>query len=363
MTGGHAVTSTLLTGENYKLRPSKRHGISLDQFIARHIGGETRFDKLVLAVGGGQATTVSFDQNGTPFPDRIGSAQDFYNRLSITDPKAQTRLRKEIASNRSILDDLRTEVGALEARLDTADRSRLDHYLTAIRDLEARMAKDIKWARIDKPQLPEGYTLPKSTGRGMHAPMPAMFDVAVLALQTDSTRVMSIAIGTGTPEIEGIEFSATQGKVEEKIAQLLAMEEAAMEQIARFLTKLTEATDVDGRPLLDTTTVLLLSSGIGNAHSHSNQHLPRACRRRRLQAPGPRESPRQGHPAVQPLRRFRPTPQRGLRAIRHQHRRLHGSVLTAFNPRPSHFHFSASNFPPRQNPVLPPPAAPPVAGR
>ena len=279
MTGGHAVTSTLLSGENYKLRPSKRHGISLDQYIASHIGGETRFDKLVLAVGGGEATTVSFDQNGTPFPDRINSPLELYNRLFVTDPKAQARLRDQVEADRSILDGLRSETKTLENRLGPGDRERLDHYLTAVRDLEARMAKDIKWAGIGKPEPPDGFPQPKVTGRGMHAAMPALFEAAALALQTDSTRVMSIAIGAGTPEIEGIEFSATyhqlshHGKIPEKIEQLLAIEEATMVQIARFLTKLQETKDTGGRPLLDNTTVLL-SSGIGNAHSHSNQHLP-----------------------------------------------------------------------------------------
>ena len=46
-----------------------------------------------------------------------------------------------------------------------------------------------------------------------------------------------------------------------------------MKQVARFLDRLATTTDADGRSLLDTTTVML-SSGIGNAHSHSNQHLP-----------------------------------------------------------------------------------------
>ncbi len=282
VSGGHAVTSTLLTGENYKLRRTKRHGISLDQFIAGEIGGETRFDKFVLNAGsGGVATTVSFDANGTPFPDVIASPLDLYNRLFITDPKAQERLRTDIESNRSILDGLRDEAKQFERQLGAEDKARLDHFLTAIRDLEARMTKQIKWSGIDKPVPPNGSEKPSSkpTGRGMHAPMPAMFNAATLALQTDSTRVMSIAIPAGPPEIEGIEFTATyhqlshHGKEEEKIAQLLAIEEVHMQHIARFLDRLATTTDANGKPLLDSTTVML-SSGIGNAHSHSNQHLP-----------------------------------------------------------------------------------------
>ena len=281
VSGGHAVTSTLLTGENFKLRLNKRHGISLDQYIANEIGGETRFDKLVLNSAGGVATTVSFDANGTPYPDRISSPQELYKRLFVTDPKAQARLKDDIEANRSILDGLRAEAKRFETQLDAGDRERLDKFLTAIRDLEERMAKQIKWSKIDKPAPPKGSETPpaKATGRGMHAHMPAMFDAATLALQTDSTRVMSIAIPAGTPEIEGMEFTATyhqlshHGKREDKITQLLAIEDAHMAQVGRFIDQLATTTDANGQPLLDSTTVML-SSGIGNAHSHSNQHLP-----------------------------------------------------------------------------------------
>ncbi len=282
VSGGHAVTSTLLTGENFKLRLSKRHGISLDQYIANEIGGETRFDRFDLNTGGGGvATPVSFDANGTPNPDRISSALELYSRLFVTDPKAQARLRDDIEANRSILDGLRTEAKRFERLLDAGDRERLDHFLTAIRDLEARMAKQIKWSKIPKPEPPEGAENPPArvTGKGMHALMPAMFDTAVLALQTDSTRVMTIAIPAGNPVIEGLELIATyhqlshHGKREDKITQLLAIEDAHMEQVGRFIDKLATTTDANGQPLLDSTMVML-SSGIGNAHSHSNQHLP-----------------------------------------------------------------------------------------
>ena len=282
MSGGHAVTSTLLTGENFNLLPVKRHGISLDQFIAAEVGAETRFDKMIVVLpGGGESTQVSFDANGTPFPDRIKSATDFYERLFVTDPEAQKRLRVEIESNRSILDGLRSEVKNFEGRLNATDRERLDHFLTAIRDLEKRMAKQIKWSGIEKPVPPNGFSPPGKGPaiRDSHTAMGVMFDLATLALQTDSTRIMTLAIPGGTPEMPGIEFSATyhqlshHGKREDKIKQLLMIEDAHMKQIGRFLDKLATTTDVHGGALLDSTMVML-SSGIGNAHSHSNQHLP-----------------------------------------------------------------------------------------
>ena len=272
--GGHTITSTLLTGINYEHRPNKRHTLSIDQFIADRVGDQTRFDKLVV----GHAP-VSYDVNGTQFPDRINDGRDFYRRLFVTDDAERRRLSETIARKRSILDSLRREAKALSANLNAGDRDRLDHYLTAIRTLEARMAKQIKWNGIAKP-APPGDVPEPALGAIMHQEMRNQFDMGLLALQTDSTRVMTVAFGLGnTPKIPGVNLKFTyhrlshHGKEPEKIEQLLSIEDAHMKEIGRFLENLAATKDANGEPLLDSTTVML-SSGMGNAHSHSNQQLP-----------------------------------------------------------------------------------------
>jgi len=272
--GGHTLTSTLLTGINYEHLPNKRHTLSLDQYIADAMGAQTRFDKLVV----GNAP-ISFDVNGTQFPDWIQNGREFYQRLFVTDDAERKRLNDSIARKRSILDSLRREAKALSANLNPGDQDRLDHYLTSIRTLETRMAKQLKWNGIQKPIPPEGILEP-TLGGIMHEEMRNQFDMAVLALQTDSTRVMTVAFGLGnTPKIPGVNLKFTyhrlshHGKEEEKVDQLLSIEDAHMKEIGRFLDKLATTKDVNGQPLLETTTVML-SSGMGNAHSHSNQQLP-----------------------------------------------------------------------------------------
>ncbi len=272
--GGHSLTSTLLTGINYEHRPSKRHTISLDQLIADKVGTETRFDKLV--VGG---TPISYDVNGTPCPDFIQYARDFYRRLFVTDEAQRLELEKSIAQKRSIIDSVRAEAKSLGANLNAADRERLDHYLTAIRVLEERMAKELKWNGIEKPTPPDGLR-EQTPSSNMHTEMRNQFDLAVLALQTDSTRVMTMDFGVGgQAQIPGVNLTYSyhqlshHGKEPEKVEQLLNIEDAHMKEIRQFLENLAAATDANGQSLLETTTVMI-SSGMGNAHSHSNQQLP-----------------------------------------------------------------------------------------
>ena len=272
--GGHSLTSTLLTGINYEHLPSKRHTISLDQLIADKVGTATRFDKLVVG-----NTPISYDVNGTQCPDRIIYARDFFRRLFVTDETRRRELDKSIAQKRSIIDAVRAEAKGLGGKLNHADRERLDHYLTAIRVLEERMAKQRKWNGIEKPKPPEGLR-EQAPSSVMHVEMHNQFDLAVLALQTDSTRVMTMDFGVGgSPTIPGVNLTHTyhqlshHGKEPEKVEQLLAIEDAHMKEVGKFLEKLSATKDINGQSLLDTTTVLI-SSGMGNAHSHSNQQLP-----------------------------------------------------------------------------------------
>lgn len=272
--GGHTITSTLLTGINYEHRPNKRQSVSLDQMLADKVGIETRFDKLVI--GG---TPISYDVNGTPCPDYISQARDLYRLLFVTDQAEQKQWEQRIARNKSIIDSVHAEAGKLSRQLNGDDRQRLDHYLTAIRDLEQRMAKQVKWSRVDKPTPPEGMNEPVPSGI-MHTELRNEFDLAVLALQTDSTRVITMAFGVGgAPTIPGLSLTYSyhelshHGMEPERIEQLVGIEEAHMLEVARFLKTLSTTTDANGQPLLDST-IVLISSGMGNSHSHSNQQLP-----------------------------------------------------------------------------------------
>jgi hypothetical protein len=105
-----------------------------------------------------------------------------------------------------------------------------------------------------------------------------MFDLMALALKTDSTRIMTLAIPGGNVRynlpgvMDGYHALTHHGKGGVKIEQLQIIEAAYTAELAKFLAKL-DNTEIDGRPLLDSTMVLT-GSGMGNASSHSNKNLP-----------------------------------------------------------------------------------------
>ena len=109
--------------------------------------------------------------------------------------------------------------------------------------------------------------------------VPLYYDLMELALETDSTRILSLGLADIGANFGGFSISrgyhqlTHHGKVPEYITELSIIEQFHMEQLARFLKKLASRQDVNGLSLLDNTMVLF-GSGMGNASSHSNKNLP-----------------------------------------------------------------------------------------
>ena len=108
---------------------------------------------------------------------------------------------------------------------------------------------------------------------------PVMYDLKVLALQTRSTNVITFGHPGGNRlfPFEGVELGyhslTHHGKRPDLLRQLTIIELYYTQQLARFLDRMKETRDVDGKPLLDST-VVLFGSGMGNASSHSSRNLP-----------------------------------------------------------------------------------------
>ncbi|MEQ9498000.1 MAG: DUF1552 domain-containing protein [Deltaproteobacteria bacterium] len=168
---------------------------SIDQFIAREIGGETRFRSLELGAKPGPG--LSFNGPNSKNPPE-SSPRRFFDRifggnftLPGDDPTPDPRLRLR----RSVLDAVMGDVGRLNARLSMHDKQRLDQHLTGIRDLERRLERlEQNPPSLESCALPDrpAETFPDVDGR---PPMPeiarAMADVLALALACDQTRVFS----------------------------------------------------------------------------------------------------------------------------------------------------------------------------
>tara|TARA_B100001123_G_scaffold110700_1_gene128832 strand:+ start:1524 stop:2318 length:795 start_codon:yes stop_codon:yes gene_type:complete len=190
-----------------------------------------------------------------------------------TDPAA--RLAR-IEENRSLLDAVTDKVAQLRRDLGSHDRNKLGEYLEAVRDIERRIEK--AEAQVDQ-QLPEiAPPLGIPSLFDEHAKL--MFDLQVLAYQTDLTRVISFMVsreysGRTYPEIgvpEAHHPTSHHQNDQEKIAKLTKINAYHTTLLSYFLDKLDATPDGSGS-LLDNMT-LLYGGGLSDGNRHSSENLP-----------------------------------------------------------------------------------------
>ncbi|MCH2065355.1 MAG: DUF1552 domain-containing protein [Roseibacillus sp.] len=276
--GGHGCSNTLLNGMELKDtrdQPQRLH--SLDQLLAEQIGQETRFPSLRLGSGG-----ISWSRGGVILPTD-GSPTRVFSRLFLEDNvKGKANQRRFLNEDGSILDVVHADAKRLGARVTAVDQAKLDEYLTAVREVELKLQRQTKWLDVPKPKASDeiirgndevvvDLSYPYNT--------PVMYDLMVLALQTRSTNVITFGHPGGNRlfPFEGVELGyhslTHHGKRPDLLRQLTIIELYYTQQLARFLDRMKETRDVDGKPLLDST-VVLFGSGMGNASSHSSRNLP-----------------------------------------------------------------------------------------
>jgi hypothetical protein len=183
---GHFAECGLLTGvhpESIRGPSDIRNGISLDQEVASHVGGETRFASLVI--GGGD---VSWNRRGVRIPAEQRATQVFRQLFISGNADEQAREMQRIRDGQSILDDVRGQIKTLTGNVGTADRQRLDLYLTSVREAEQRLQQDEHWGTTPKPHV--DYKPPTSDygGAWLLQRTRQWYDIVQLALQTDLTR-------------------------------------------------------------------------------------------------------------------------------------------------------------------------------
>jgi len=264
--GGHAAQKCFLTGTPHPARGGFRNGISLDQLAAEEIGNQTRHPSLVLAVTNENAT-MSFTRNGSPIPSEQ-SPKKLFERLFIQGNQKEVAANVEaLQRGRSLMDFVSSESKRLEKKLSRNDQDRLDQYYTAVRDLEQRLHSAEEWEYKPKPAIsakaPDEITDAKEFVRRTEQ----TFDVMKLALETDSTRVISLFIDTGV-----IHNITHHGNRSEVLEELRAHEDRQFQALNGFLTSL-RATKEQGDSLLERTQVLY-GTCMGSANSHSNTNLP-----------------------------------------------------------------------------------------
>ena len=271
---GHFAEVGLFTGVHPdNIRPSEiRNGISLDQEAASHLGGQTRFAALVL--GGGSA---SWNRRGVRVPSESRATQVFKKLFVRGTPEEEAREMRRIRDGQSILDDVREQVKTLNCKLGETDRTRLDLYLASVREAEQRLQQDEMWSKTPKPTVKVATPVQDFGGPQLLQRSRQWFDVVRLALETDSTRVVSLWLGSQErPEIDGVALAhhdaSHHGQEPSKLEQLALIEEAELKVLCTFLDSMKTTTE-DEHTLLDRTAIIY-ASNLGNSSSHDNTNLP-----------------------------------------------------------------------------------------
>jgi len=274
----HNCISVWLTGG--KLGPSDRNTISVDQKMAEITAKHTRYPSMEIALTG---DSLGWTADGVRLPSMRRCSEIFASLFE--EPKGgKTVQRRNLRRKGSVLDANLAEVRRLEQAMGSADKGRMDQYLASVRETEVRTRRADAW--LDTPLPTVSAADRQRTNRDVPATMAGdyfrtVYDLIVLAFQTDVTRVATFSLGGegdafAIPEI-GITESRHQlshhGGDKGYMEKLTNYDTFAIEQYGYFLTRLAETKDLNGKPLLGST-MALFGSGMSYGHSHGNANLP-----------------------------------------------------------------------------------------
>ncbi len=266
--GGHGAVHSFLTGvkkEESAGFPEKN--ISIDQVAAEHVGSATRYPSITAGIGEG--TNMCWNRAGVCLPPVDNPARLFEALFVESSAGAKAAERVRLSNRASVLDALRESAKQLGGNLDAADRSKLDQYLTSVRDVERRLKMSEAWLGRPKPKSPIDAI--KDEERMQIEEIPLFLDLMTLALQTDSTRVATFEVPlqfhTTDLDVGSYHGLSHHSKQEGLLTQLQVVEKYLMTQFAHLFGKLKEAGLMDS-------TLVVTGSGMGNASNHSNRDLP-----------------------------------------------------------------------------------------
>src|SRR5262245_47252102 len=292
-TGDHVrAAATFLTGVHPRKTegPDIRAGVSMDQLAAQALGRETQLTSLELCLDSNEligaceagyscayANTLSWRNATTPLPMENQPRAVFERLFGDSDNTTRAARLTRIQDDRSVLDSLLEEVARLRKRLGPNDSSKLTQYLDAIRDVERRIQKAEQQADVELPafERPTGG-IPATFQE--HARL--MFDMQVLAFQSDLTRVVTFLMSRevsprtyteiGIPDPHhGLSHHQNNPASMEKLGKINRYH---VEQLAYFLQKLQATPDGDGT-LLDHL-ALMYGCGISDSNLHTHDNLP-----------------------------------------------------------------------------------------
>ncbi len=264
-------------------------GTSLDQFYAQHIGSQTPIPSMQLCIesidqAGGCAygyscvytDSISWSSPNEPLPMIRDPRAAFDQLFGVGATPAERAASRR--ADKSILDWIAGEVARMNKTLGASDRARLSDYLEDVREIERRIQRiEAQNTGGDPREMPEApIGVPDDFAE--HARL--MFDLQVLAFQTDTTRVFSFKMGRdGSGRVypgSGTNLSfhpaSHHGDREDRIREFQKINTYHVSMVPHFLKKLKETPDGESN-LLDNTLVIY-GSPMGNSNVHNHKRCP-----------------------------------------------------------------------------------------
>lgn len=265
-----------------------QNGISMDQVAAEHLKDLARIPSMQLGIDGGNgvgdcdsgyscayARNISWTSATQPLPKVTSPGVVFDQLFQGFDPQttAEEKARR-LAYRKSILDYVRDDTQKLQVRLGTADRIKLDQYLTAVNELESqidKLASGPSCDPIDKPSDPADIVA--------HADI--MNQLMVLAFQCDATRVITFMLANAGSN-RSYDFLGISGghheishhqDLQDNFDKLVVIDTWEVQMFANLLEQLDAVTDIDGNTLLDNS-LAFFSSEISDGNAHNHDDMP-----------------------------------------------------------------------------------------
>lgn len=271
LSGGHACVPTLLNGIMPYMASSFPEGnISLDQKAAESVGAATRYPSMALQVN--DANLISFTRTGVQVPALDLRAT--YRALFLEEGAAEKAgSRERLQRHGSILDVVLDQARAVDRGLGARDREKFAEYLDSVRSLEKKIVQREPW--LDRPKPETGLPEP-SPGQGTEKDLKAMVELVALAIETDSTRCITLTSGFRSGDFGlggGYHGFSHHGEREMETAALTKIEGYQIAMMAHLIDLLKAKPDpLNGGSLFDHTMVLY---GCGMATgTHSTKNLP-----------------------------------------------------------------------------------------
>ncbi len=292
--GDHARgNSTFLTGVRLlKSATDIRAGTSIDQVLAKAYGHLTRFSSLEFSCDNGPRAgacdsgyscayqfNLAWSSATTPKTPESNPRRVFERLFGEGKPgERQANLLRRQQEEKSVLDYVLDDARSMRNRLDPSDKRKLDQYLTGVREVESRIQKAERLGQVKDPGIETPPGIPSEYGEHMNL----LFDMMVLAFQTDSTRIATFLLAHDGSNRSFDQIGISEGHHDlthhqnrkEWIDKVADIDLWYVKQLALLLDKLNQVKDVDGHTLLHNSMIVYGSGNAdGNRHTHNNLPL------------------------------------------------------------------------------------------